>query len=86
MPIIREMNQRLKDEMDNRTFFKRFDANLAQLEMLANEIVEHSEMNIPSIGSKPSNPLVRADSFESVLNPTPRELASQARLESSSIG
>ena len=69
MPLIREMNQRLKDDMDSRTFFKRFAANLAQLEMLAAEIVEHSGLESSFDLTKPNHSLVRSDAFERVLNP-----------------
>lgn len=69
MPLIREMNQRLKDDMDNRTFFKRFAANLAQLETLACEIVEHSGLERQFRFSKPNHSLVRSNAFERVLAP-----------------
>ena len=66
MPIIREMNQRLKDEMNNRTFFRRFGANLEQLQQLACEIVAQSGLTVtpPFGGSK--NTLVRPDAFEHI--------------------
>ena len=70
MPLIREANQRLKDDMDNRTFFKQFTANLAQLELLAAEIVEHSGLeNELNFITKPNNSLIRVNAFERVLNP-----------------
>ena len=33
IPLVRESNQRLLDEMDNSTFFKRFASNVGQLEL-----------------------------------------------------
>ena len=71
IPLIREMNQRLKDEMDSKTFFKRFAANLAQLETVACEIVEHSGLAIEVPVRKPNHPLVRPGGFEGVLHPKP---------------
>lgn len=72
MPIIREVNKRLKDEMDDRTFFKQFSANLAQLEMLAYEIVEHAGLESSLKLKKPKPSLIRANAFERVLHPAPR--------------
>ena len=46
LPLIREMNQRLLQDMSNRTFFKRFGANLAQLKTLACEIVDQSGIDV----------------------------------------
>jgi len=70
MPIIRESNQRLVDEMDNGTFFTRFDANLRQLETLACEIVEQSGLKV-SVPFRPTTPMVTANSFAPVFSPTP---------------
>ncbi len=66
IPLIREMNQRLLEEMDNRTFFDRFAANLAQLETLGCEIVDQSglEINIPF--RRASSSRVIENAFESV--------------------
>ena len=42
VPIVREMNTRLLDDLAGGKFFKRFAANLAQMQTLACEIVAHS--------------------------------------------
>lgn len=70
MPIIRESNQRLVDQMDSSTFFSQFESNLRQLETLASEIVEQSGLNVqvPVTGSAKS----RRSSFASVFAPTER--------------
>ncbi|MCP4080610.1 MAG: halogenase, partial [Planctomycetaceae bacterium] len=66
MPIIREMNQRLKDQMDNRTFAKQFAANLAQLENLGCEIVAQSGVAATPPFKKSTNPSIRQDAFAHV--------------------
>lgn len=45
IPLIREMNQRLKDDMDDAAYYKTFADNLGQLQSLANDIVEYSGLN-----------------------------------------
>lgn len=66
IPLVREANQRLKDEMSNSQFTRQFGINLAQLETLAREIVEQSgiAMEIPFKRSKHN--AVTCDSFETV--------------------
>lgn len=66
VPIIRQMNERLAEEMDNPRFFARFAANLAQLESLAWEIVEHSGLDVTPPFHRPEGSEIVADSFERV--------------------
>ena len=46
MPIIREMNSRLKADLAGGKFFTQFEKNLAQLETLASEIVAHAGVEV----------------------------------------
>lgn len=70
MPIIREMNQRLKDDLAGGRFSERFAANLAQLQTLAVEIVKESgvKMEVPFAVS--SSKLVRHGGFEKIFAST----------------
>ena len=70
MPIIREMNQRLKDDLAGGKFYERFSANLAQLQTLAVEIVKESglEKDVPYEVS--SSKLIRHDGFEKIFAST----------------
>ncbi|MEM8946300.1 MAG: tryptophan 7-halogenase [Planctomycetota bacterium] len=82
MPIIREMNTRLLDDMNSSEFFRRFAANVAQLETLCCEIVEESGLEVENPFRSSGVPEVRHEVFEPVFHPTPRayesELASAA--------
>ncbi|MDG1873638.1 MAG: tryptophan 7-halogenase [Mariniblastus sp.] len=70
MPIIMEMNSRLKEDLSGNKFFERFALNVKQLETLASEIVESSGMPLES-PFKPSRlSSIRSDSFESILGST----------------
>lgn len=69
MPIIREMNSRLLEEMSGPQFFDRFAANVAQLETLAREIVEQSGLNVECPFHRKAIPSVRSDAFERVFHP-----------------
>ena len=72
MKIIREMNQRLKDEMKGGKFFERFELNLKQLETLATEIVKHSGIQIQPTGNNWSDEVseIRKDSFQAIFDST----------------
>ena len=71
MPIIREMNSRLKDELTGGSFFKRFDLNLKQLQTLACEIVELSGLNAPQRPFSASNATsIQSSSFQSIFDST----------------
>ncbi len=70
IPLVREANQRLLEEMDNRTFSKRFAANLAQLETLGCDIVEQSGLQVEVPFRKSNQPLVRPKAFETVFKST----------------
>lgn len=75
IPLIRQMNERLSEEMDNRRFFQRFAANLSQLEMLACEIVEHSQLAVSPPCTRPKTEDILVDSFERVFDQTREEPA-----------
>ncbi len=72
MPIIREMNQRLKDEMTDREYFRRFDANVKQLENLACEIVAQSGLPITHSLRRSNSVLVRQDAFAEAFDLSPQ--------------
>ena len=78
MPLIRESNQRLKDEMTNGQFHKQFGLNLAQLETLCCEIVAHSGLAIDVPFKKRSGTGVRPGAFDSIFtNTTPTNVGKQ---------
>ena len=66
IPLIREANQRLKDEMTNAQFNQQFGLNLAQLETLGWEIVEHSGLKLEPPFRRKSEPGVRQGAFDTV--------------------
>ena len=66
IPLVRESNQRLLETLSDREFYKRFAANLAQLELLAHEIVQFSGAPTEVPFARPNNPLVLENAFESV--------------------
>jgi hypothetical protein len=76
MPLIRERNQQLLEEMSDRTFRERFARNAAQLETIAHEIVEKSGIDYPVPGGRSREAAVLPSSLELALNPRQR-----ARLE-----
>ena len=71
IPIIREMNQRLLDNMDNKTFFERFGTNLKQLETLGCEIVAQSGIDTTVPFRRSSRAGVHSNIFTSVFSPAP---------------
>ena len=77
MPIIREMNTRLLEEMSSGQFFHRFGANLDQLETLCCEIVEQSGLPVANPFRKSSIAAVRPNAFEQVLHPRTRSSAAE---------
>jgi len=68
MELIREMNARLIEPLDSKSFQQRFAANVAQLETLAHEIVNESGLDVEAPFSLPDNSLVVPDSFAGVFN------------------
>lgn len=68
MPIIREMNQRLKDTMNDRTFVKQFASNLSQLENLGCEIVAQSGLSVAPPFRRSQKPAIRQDAFAHVFD------------------
>ena len=71
MPIIREMNARLKEQLSGNSFFERFDLNLKQLQTLACEIVEASGLpgSTAPFDSAPVS-LVRQSAFSRIFDST----------------
>lgn len=72
IPLVRESNQRLLDEMDNSTFFKRFASNVGQLETLACEIVEQSGLTVQLPFGRSTLKTVRPNAFATVFAQTIR--------------
>ena len=68
VPIIREMNQRLLDEMNTGQFMTQFGDNLTQLETLGNEIVSHSGINVDVPFKRSTKTTIRANAFENVFD------------------
>ena len=70
MPIIREMNQRLQDDLSGNKFFERFELNLRQLELLACEIVQHSGVKIDIPFAKPNSEALLPEAFQQIFEST----------------
>ena len=70
MPIIREMNQRLKDDLAGVKFYQRFAANVAQLQTLAVEIVRESGLKTSVPFAVSSSKLIRQDGFDRIFAST----------------
>lgn len=70
IPLMREMNSRLLEDMNNGTFFQRFADNLRQLETLGCEIVDQSGMNIQPVFGRSSRDSIRSNTFGTVFKPT----------------
>ena len=85
MPIIREMNQRLKDDLSGRKFFERFELNVQQLETLAVEIVQHSGVQIELPVLRSNHEKIRVDAFNLIFEATNPELTNRDRKSKSSL-
>ncbi|MEC8338231.1 MAG: tryptophan 7-halogenase [Planctomycetota bacterium] len=72
MPLIREMNSRLRESLSSPDFFRQFEANLQQLETIACEIIEHSGVAVDHPFRRGKHALVQSDTFARVLAPLPR--------------
>ena len=70
MPIISEMNSRLNDDLGGGKFFERFELNLQQLETIAYEIVEQSEVGIAPPFRRSNSASVRLNAFQSIFEST----------------
>jgi len=70
IPLIRESNARLLDDMDNRTFIRRFADNLEQLKTLACEIVDQSGLPISVPFESSSSESIERNAFDAVFRPT----------------
>ena len=70
IPLIRESNQRLKDNMTNGQFSKQFGLNLAQLETLCCEIVSQSGLKVKPPFKKSRVSGIRLEAFESIFTST----------------
>ena len=66
IPLSREMNERLKDDLSGAAFHSRFAVNVAQLKSLAAEIVAHSGLSVPLPFRPTRSTSVRAAAFASV--------------------
>jgi len=75
IPLIREANARLKQPLSDRAFVKQFAQNLQQLEVLAEEIVKHSQLPVTIDFQKPSTDQVRSDAFGPLFASIERESA-----------
>ncbi|MBC21013.1 MAG: halogenase [Planctomycetaceae bacterium] len=73
MPLIREMNSRLKESLTSPDFFHRFEANLQQLETIACEIIDHSGVEVDHPFHRAKHAWVHSDTFARVLTPSPRQ-------------
>lgn len=69
IPIIREMNQQLLEEMNNGTFFNRFKKNLRQLESLGTEIIQQSGLKVQIPFKKSKINSLQRDAFQNVFHP-----------------
>lgn len=67
VPLIREMNERLQQDMTAGEFIRSFRGSLAQLETLACEIVEHSGLPVQTPFQRPEHASVRAGAFDAIL-------------------
>ena len=70
MPIIRQMNQQLKDELTGGKFFERFELNLLQLETLACEIVEQTGLNTKLPFGRSRDTRIVEDAFKLIFDST----------------
>lgn len=70
IPLIREMNSRLLDQMNSGAFYERFADNLRQLETLGCEIVDQSGIAIQPPFGRSNRASVRPNAFDAVYNPT----------------
>ena len=72
MPLIREMNSRLTESLSSPEFYRRFDANLKQLETIACEIIDHSGVVVNHPYHRVQHEWVDSDTFARVLTPLSR--------------
>ncbi len=70
MPIVREMNSRLKDDLSGSRFFEQFDSNLQQLQLLACEIVQQSGVPIVVPFKCKPTAAVRTNAFDFIFTAT----------------
>jgi flavin-dependent dehydrogenase len=70
IPLVRESNRRLLEELDNRGFIRQFTSNLEQLQTLACEIVEQSGLAVAVPFQRSSLQSVEKDAFKGVYYPT----------------
>jgi len=70
MPIIRQFNQQLQEEMDTSAFNRRFAQNVAQLETLFWEIVDRSGMDVKVSFNRRNHQGVIHNAFEHVFEET----------------
>ena len=68
IPLIRETNATLLESLDDKTFRRRFAANLDQMETLAREIVEASGLGVSVPFPRSRSSLIHRGAFESVFS------------------
>jgi len=69
IPLVRESNRRLLDELDNRGFIERFGTNLEQLKTLAHEIVAQSGLDADIPFKRSTHDDLETDAFKAVFDP-----------------
>jgi flavin-dependent dehydrogenase len=72
MPLIREANARLTENMSSRRFYRQFAMNVAQLETLACEIIEQSGLELKVRFRRSTRPEVQPNAFDQVFRPSSR--------------
>ena len=72
IPIIGEMNSRLKEDLSGNEFFKQFALNVDQLETLALEIVAKSGLRVEMPFQPSVSPKIRMNAFDSIFESTLR--------------
>ena len=75
IPIIREMNKRLVEDMNNGVYTRRFESNVCQLELLASEIVAESGLNARVPGTRSGAVSLTRDCFAKVFAPANRAMS-----------
>ena len=87
IPIVRNMNAQLKDNLSRPEFYERFEQNLQQLETLACEIVAHSGIDIEVPFGKSKDPSINTEAFQPIFDSTLKQDLSEAdKVERLTIG
>ena len=71
IPVIREMNSQLKEQLAGNSFFQRFDLNVKQLQTLACEIVEQTGLHTAHrTFAKSTLSAIKKDAFQNIFDAT----------------